>query len=158
MKTSLNLLSILAIMLASCAENIEPSFTYIDAMAFISIKDRSGKNLLDPASERSFDHQKIKIFYKRETKWVEFYNPDLNWPRNFYISKRGETGEYVFGAGLETETLIQWNESESDTLITEFYHFPSNDGFRVNKIHHEGVLVYDYDATGGKEATFTIIK
>jgi hypothetical protein len=56
----------------SCDENQEPQFATVDLMAFITILDEQGNNLLDPNQEGAYDPKDIKIFYERDGKWWNF--------------------------------------------------------------------------------------
>lgn len=65
-------LIILAILSASCKENEQPQFFTVDMMAFITVVDKQGNNLLDPNQEGAYDPSEIKIFYERDGNMEEF--------------------------------------------------------------------------------------
>lgn len=152
------LISVFAGLLTGCVEQSGTNGISISASTLVSVLDDKGNNLLDPEFEGAFKSEEIKIFYIRNGKIEEFFNPDLDMPRNFRVYKHEVTDEYMLVLGLEYETIVQWREGVTDTLRTEFYYFRENSGFRVDKIHYKGKVVYDYDATGGENPNFTIRK
>lgn len=156
MKTLSYSLILIALMSFSCNENEQPQFATVDMMAFITVLDEQGNNLLDPSQEGSFKAKDIKIFYERDGKITEFFEGHLDMPRNFRIDPPEFDREYIMALVLDSKkTVIQWNETESDTIQAEIY----DDGASiiVLKVYHQGELKWNGE-TAMKGRGFTIIK
>jgi hypothetical protein len=159
MKAFSYLFILIAVMSFSCKENEQPQFATVDVMAFITVLDEQGNNLLDPSQEGSFKAKDIKIFYEQNGKMEEFFQAHLDMPRNFRIDPPELGSDYLMAISLSNEkTVIQWNEFESDTLIAEIEQMGQvGAGFFVKKVFYKGEIKYDIStSTTGRE--FTIIK
>jgi len=155
-----NLISIFSIFLllmnGSCKENEQPQFATVDMMAFITILDEQGNNLLDPNQEGAYDPKDIKIFYERDGKMVEFYEGYLTMPRNFRIDPPEFGSDYLLALVLDSEkTIIKWNENESDTILAEFLNNEIQ-SLIVTKVYYQGQLMHELPTT--KRRGFTIVK
>jgi len=157
MKNLISIFSILFLLIASsCNENEQPQFFNVDMMAFITVVDRQGNNLLDPNQEGAYDPKEIKIFYERNGNMEEFYEGHLDMPRNFRIDPPEFERDYIMALVLDSEkTIIQWNEAEADTIQAEIH----DDGaiVIVRKVYYLGELKWDAE-TATKGRGFTIIK
>lgn len=148
-------LFILAILSASCKENEQPHFVNIDRMAFITVVDEQGNNLLDPNQDGAFDPKDIKIFYERDGEMEEFYEGHLDMPRNFRIDPPEFGSDYLIALVLDSEkTVIQWNEAEADTIQAEIH--DAGASIMVQKVFYQGQLMHELPAMSRRE--FTIIK
>ncbi|MBN3582649.1 hypothetical protein JYB64_09670 [Algoriphagus aestuarii] len=155
-----NLISIVSIFLLlivnSCKENEQPTFFTVDMMAFITVLDKQGNNLLDPNQEGAYDFRDIKIYYKRNGIMEEFYEAHLDMPRNFRIDPPEFERDYIMALVLDSEkTVIQWNKTEADTIQAEIQDDASS--VIVQKVYFMGELKWDGE-TATKGRGFTIIK
>lgn len=147
---------VLAVLVCSCNEKEEPHFGTIDRMTFITVLDQQGNNLLNPSNEGSYKSKDIKIFFDRNGRLEEFYQGNLDMPRNFRIDPPEFERDYIMALVLDSEkTVIQWNESEADTLQAEI--FDDGRSLIVLKVYHQGELKWD-GATSKTGRGFTIIK
>jgi hypothetical protein len=90
----------------------------------------------------------------------EVYYPNYNHPRNFVILEK--EGKYLMGLSLNSVlsgktavTVIQWNESNSDTLESEVY--KSGGLSMCKKLWLNGELVWTSDNYDNNRS-ITIIK
>ena len=79
------------------------NFFNVDMMAFITVVDRQGNNLLDPNQEGAYDPKEIKIFYERNGNMEEFYEGHLDMPRNFRIDPPEFERDYIMALVLDSE-------------------------------------------------------
>ncbi|MFL0685256.1 MAG: hypothetical protein ACJLTB_18900 [Algoriphagus aquaeductus] len=150
------LLMILALVNISCKEDEQPNFAVVDMVAFITVLDQQGNNLLNPSREGSFKAKDIKIFYERNGKMEEFFEANLDMPRNFRIDPPEFGSDYLMALVLDAEkTVIQWNKTEADTLKAEIY----DDGrsILVRKVFFQGELKHDVNKALTRRE-FTIVK
>ncbi|WP_075349783.1 hypothetical protein [Algoriphagus marinus] len=155
MKNLKYLIVCLVLISFSCKENEQPQFATVDMMAFITVLDEQGNNLLDPNQEGAYYPKDIKIFYERDGKMVEFYEGYLTMPRNFRIDPPEFGSDYLLALALDSEkTVIQWNEAEADTIIAEIQDNASS--VIVQKVYYQGQLMHELPTT--KRRGFTIIK
>jgi hypothetical protein len=146
---------VLVMLFSSCSENEQPQFFNVDMMAFITVVDKQGNNLLDPNQEGAYDPNEIKIFYERNGKMEEFYEGHLDMPRNFRIDSPEFGSNYLLALGLDSEkTVIQWNEAEADTILAEIHQDALS--ISIQKVFYQGQLVHELPAMKRRE--FTIIK
>jgi hypothetical protein len=147
------------LMFSSCTKEEQPLFASITTMAFISLVDEQGNNLLDPDHERYYDPRYIKIFYDRNGKLEEFFQGHLDMPRNFRIDPPEFERDFLMAVALDSElTIIQWNETESDTIQAEIRRIEDQVlGISAIKVYHNGELKWD-GATATTRREFTIIK
>jgi len=142
--------------ISSCSQEGQPQFATVDMMAFITVVDEQGNNLLDPNQEGAFDPKDIKIFYERNGKMEEFYESHLDMRRNFRIDPPEFDRDYIMALVLNSKkTVIQWNEMEADTIQAEI----SDNGASiiVRKVYHNGELKWNGE-TAKTGRGFTIIK
>lgn len=157
MKNLLSVISIfLVLFISSCSQEGQPQFATVDMMAFITVLDEQGNNLLDPKQEGFYSSKDIKIFYERNGKLVEFYESNLDMPRNFRIDPPEFDRDYIMAIVLNSKkTVIQWNEMESDTIQAEIY--DNGASIIVRKVYHNGELKWNGE-TAKTGRGFTIIK
>ncbi|WP_194976900.1 hypothetical protein [Aquiflexum lacus] len=163
MKNSIYIFPMVLVLLFSACSNEEQlpnigGFT-VDTVAILKILDEEGNDLLDPGHERYLDPSKIKVFYERDGRMIEFIETHLDMPRNFRIGSPHEfRNEYVMFLVLDSEkTVVQWNENDSDTIHAEFFKYSgSSFMIRVIKVLFNGELKWDAESKSARE--FTIIK
>jgi hypothetical protein len=157
MKTLIRIIPILLLInLSSCEERGEPLFGTIDMMTFITVVDRQGNNLLNPSNVGSYKPKDIKIFYEINGEMIEFFEGNLDMPRNFRIDPPEFESDYIMALVVGAEkTVIQWNETETDTLQAEI--FDDGRSLIVLKVYHQGELKWD-GATSKTGRGLTIIK
>jgi len=150
-------------LITSCEENFQPCYPIDSNRIQIQVFDSVGNDLLDQTQEGAYQSNRIKIFYEQNGKLKEFYNGGhSNMRRNFRIDPP-EAGEdhYRIQVILDAEkTVIQWNNTEADTLLAKIV--PSNNPDFcptriVREIYHQGNLKWD-GTTSMTERGFTIIK
>ncbi len=157
MKTLIRITPILLlIIVSSCEEDKEPLFGIIDRMAYITVLDQQGNNLLNPSNEGSYKSKDIKIFYEINGEMKEFFEGHLDMPRNFRIDSPNSENDYIMALVIDSKkTIIQWNESEADTIQAEI--FDDGRSLIVLKVFHQGELKWD-GATSKTGRGFTIVK
>jgi hypothetical protein len=125
-------------------------------MTFINVVDRQGNNLLNPSIEGSYNSKDIKIFYEINGEMTEFFEANLDMPRNFRIDPPEFERDYIMALVVGAEkTVIQWNETEADTLQAEI--FDDGRSLIVLKVYHQGELKWDC-ATSKTGRGLTILK
>jgi hypothetical protein len=162
-KLPLFFLLIFAGLITSCEENFRPCYPIDSNRIHIQVLDGEGKDLLDQTQEGVYQSNRIKIYYERNGKLEEFYNGGhSNMRRNFRIDPPGESEDYYgMQVILDTEkTVIQWNNTEADTLLAKIV--PSNNPDFcptriVREIYHQGDLKWD-GSTSMTGRGFTIVK
>ena len=112
------------VLLAECTKNADPQVVVYNMVEF-KVVDSNGNDLLDPENVDQIDESQIKVFYKVDGQWQEVFDANMDYPRNFFIYQ----GEYSYRmrvflndteSGVLPETLIQWSDSDADTIQAEF--------------------------------------
>lgn len=143
--------------LSSCKDEEQPLAGSLNMMAYITVLDQEGNNLLDPATDGAYNSSEIKIFYEVNGQRREFYNANLDMPRNFRIDPPEFGSDYLMAIVLDAEkTIIKWNEEDMDVFEIEVNTTAGN-GIEVSKVYHEGKLMHDLHAMQNRRA-FTLIK
>ena len=106
----------------------------------ISVSDKAGNDLLNPANPNAFLEKDIKIFYLTNGVRKEFFEPNLDHPRNFYITETN--GKYIMHLAAFNETYIQWNENDADTLKAELN---MTNGEQIKKLWYKGSLIWTWE-------------
>lgn len=148
MKTKhLMTLLVLALFLFSCdSESRNEEQMNLDVDVEFSIADTNGNDLLNPENENSYNHEAIKLFYKTDGVYQEFYDGNLDLPRNINIYQHTDTYRATIflnhsASEEQPETLIQWNENNADTIKCEIYRTSSVE--RIDKVWLNNQLVWD---------------
>lgn len=102
-------------------DNPKNSF-YLDQSIKIKLENNSGENLLNTAN---YNENDIKIFYKINGQLVEVFIPNLDSPKGFKIINENNNNYMVLFLNATVtealpETVIQWNELESDTIKVNY--------------------------------------
>ena len=111
--------------LYSCEEDKEGS-TFIYTYQFFHMLDKDGNDLLDPNNKNAIDLSKIKIYYFIDgKKHISFFGVTEPWidPSN----PSTQIKYYYLGIGLNShgedgsisETYIEWNENDVDTIYSK---------------------------------------
>ena len=124
-----------------------------------SVKNEKGEDLLNPQTKGAYNHTIISLFRFVEDKYVRVYNP-MKYPSKGYEIANID-GVYIFYPHFNVHDpslfpegypfsyyrkgLIVWNESETDTLEMELVDQPVRENRRLNRIWHNGELVWDWD-------------
>lgn len=107
----------------------------------ISVSDKVGNDLLNPATSNAFLEKDIKIFYLTNGVRKEFFEPNLDHPRNFYITETN--GKYIMHLAAWDETYIQWNKNEADTLRAEIDRTAGNEV--ISKLWYKNSLIWTWE-------------
>ena len=126
----------------------------------IILQNSLGDDLLGTAS---YDPSTIKIYYRINGQTVEVYNPAMGAPRNFTISTQTTPKKMALHTNdaiteLEPITYIQWNATDTDTIVTRF---SVDEHYRVqtNMVWYNGNLVWNNAMPSGlMPREFTIVK
>jgi hypothetical protein len=157
-KLSQILLVFFAGIISSCNDETFPCCPQTNSdMVNITVRDAQGNNLLNPTLEGAYRENVIKIFYEEEGKLEEFFNGGhSNMRRNFRILPPELGSDYSMSLVLKEKTVIQWNETEADTLQAEIY----DNGMILilRKVYHKGELKWDRETLITGEGGITIIK
>lgn len=125
----------------------------------MSIKDRDGNDLLDPANPNAFKESDIKLYYVIDGNVEEVFDGRLDSPRNFYIYNRnseyriGITQNYTETSDMPI-TYIKWNDNDTDTITSTFRR-------GENFVIQEKIFLNDsliWDGTENLEPSFELIK
>ncbi|EKB48732.1 hypothetical protein [Cecembia lonarensis] len=160
MKNPIYILPLVLLFLFSACSNEEQMPTIggftLDRVLTLKILDEEGNDLLDPDHERYLDPSKIKVFYERDGRMVEFIQSHLDMPRNFRVDPPHEFQDtYLMFLVLDSEkTVIQWNENESDTIRAEFFKYSGRDFLlKVTKVFFNGELKWDVESKSRRKVT-----
>lgn len=146
----LSLLILSFSMFISCAHPEAITGVTIDTYFDLFVKNNNGHNLLNPNTLGYFNPDQIRIYYGQNGKKVEVYNPNLDSPRGFKITKNEGNNEYFIrifqsDASVEKEkitTYIQWRSGLEDTIQTQIAK-PNTSNILTSKIWYNGKLMYD---------------
>lgn len=147
-----NLLFIFAIItLFSCSKSNESEIPYgtnLDRGINFSVFNTENEDLLNPENPNHLDVSKIKLFYVIDGIEKEFYNPNLDNPRNIFIFEDETENVYKIGIVLnDTETserpitYIRWNDVDSDTVEATYERAPG--AILKNKVWLNGEQVWE---------------
>lgn len=145
--------------LFSCNSRDNEEQMNLDVGVEFSIADINGNDLLNPENENSYNHEAIKLFYKTDGVYQEFYDVNLDLPRNINIYQHTDTYRATIflnhsASEEQPETLIQWNENNVDTIKCEIYRTSSVE--RIDKVWLNNQLVWD--STNNTALYFELIK
>lgn len=150
---------IIILVLSSCSSDDSKEQFNLDVGFEFSITDNEGNDLLNPDNSNSYNHSEIKLFYKKNGVYEEVFDENLDYSRNIKIYKHID--KYRIGIVLnhsveevQPETVIRWNESESDTIKCEFYQ--TNSLIRIDKVWLNNTLIWN--STNNSEPYFELIK
>jgi len=119
----------------------------LDYAVEISVSDKAGNDLLNPATPNAFFEKSIRIFYVKDGVKKEFYESNLDRPRNFHIDETD--GKYKMHLIAYSETHIQWNENDADTLRAEINKTAGNEV--ITKLWYKDSLIWTAENwTGGR--------
>lgn len=137
-----------------CCMTITDTFTVI-------LKDKEGKDLLNPASPHCIVPDSIKLFYVVNNTEYEIYNPKSDSPRNFIVYKNMSDDLFriqIYANHSPEEafpiTYIQWNPHDRDTIKCEFETKPNS--ILLKKLWYNNVLRIDMEQDSTTE--FEVIK
>lgn len=149
------------ITMVSCSEDDKNDLDSYNFSGSFDMKvvNAAGEDLLDPQHPNAINPDNVKLYYYRNGVSEEVFNPDLHAPRNFWVIQDPDGGEYMirmvpnyYEAEGNTITYIEWNESDTDTIESEFsFH---DDATLLHKVWYNGELKLD-TATA---LEFTVVK
>lgn len=145
------LLFLFACTLIGCSSDPNPIGVNIDTQVNLVLTNPDGKNLLNPSTNGHYSEDSIKLYYLTDGQKVEVYQPNLTYPRNFFIAKNESNGEYFVRVFLNegkvgvtrdsTITYIQWSATKVDTVKATV--FKSSNLNEAEKVWINGELRYD---------------
>ena len=139
---------------------------YFNALAYFYILDKNGNDLLNPNTPNTLNTENIKIFYILDGKAVDVaqYHSDKGHKDMKYFSIRKPEGSrlnYTFwlafatpDKGATATTLIQWSESDTDTIKVQFSR--GDCSFAWTKFWYNGVEYSNKDSN--EVGVYEIIK
>ncbi|WP_343704066.1 hypothetical protein [Chitinophaga sp.] len=142
-------LCLLATALFSCKKKDGP--VVIDTDLTLKVSDAQGKDLLNPQTG-VYDAATIALFYIVNGQKVPVYSSSRDLPKNFQLVENAAKNEHLLRIfpNMEKEarpqTLIQWNDADTDTITCEFQR-PGSSVF-LTKIWLNGELKWEKAATG----------
>ncbi|MFC6858263.1 hypothetical protein [Zunongwangia atlantica] len=160
MKTKLLLGIVGAFLAIGCSQERPGADTFNLDVAFeITVQNEKGENLLDPKTEGAINPEDIKLYYVEGGKAEEVYNETSDLPKSFMVFQTGGTYRMrILQNHVDTEdrplTLIQWNETDVDTIQSEYL---KGDRYIIqDKIYYNGELSW---STGDSfEPYFEVVK
>ncbi len=140
----------------------------LDLHTDMRLVNKSGENLLDPSTPNNFNTNTIKVYYLLNGQKIEMSNTNLDAPRQYMIYQveahsNNYPGEYLMRIYLnkdgiknssgaeEATTYIQWNNAQTDTLVTQIRRTGSS--IFTEKISYNGVVKWDITSTPKIEDT-----
>ncbi len=137
------ILALSILILSSCVDPMV-CCTVIDTGLDLTITDELGNDLLDRNSPNAFKEEHIRLFYIKDGKKVEVNNSAS---RDFFVFEDTENNRFVIRVFLGGddpigETIIKWNNKESDTFLTEIEKY-DNGNLILSKVWYEDNLVFD---------------
>ena len=161
-----NLIIIIGLLIFnSCSNDCNKSndTVNIDNGITIFLKSREGNNLLNTINYNSTN---FKIYNKINNENIELNNPNMDYPRNFYINNEtNPISMKLFLNHSDTEeypiTLIKWNNTDTDTIKTYFRRgIENNTDYEIcEKIWLNEILIWDISTLNGvTEREITILK
>lgn len=140
-----------SIFILSCSENEDAAVREI--VMDITVKNKNGENLLDPANPEGYKESEIRLYYLINEEIVEVYDPSKGFPRNFFLT--GSNDLRVFANDQSTDdittTFIKWDANDLDTIKTELDR--ANNYVQISRVWFNGKLV-----DSGSDIYFEIIK
>jgi hypothetical protein len=126
-----------------------------------SVRDEKGADLLNPNHPNRLKEDQIKIYYIEDGAPHEVYDPNMDYPRNFYVYKHDN--EYrikIFlnhTANEETPTtIIEWNNMEKDTIESNFIR--NTNALLLEKVWLNKNLIWDRQTDPNKDLFFQLNK
>ena len=163
MKTILSIL-ILAFVFNSCKKEESINNFFLNLGVGITVKDKTGMDLLNLSNRGAYLESDIKIFYLSNGVKEEVYYANYDYPRNFYFSEEAESdGNFWMTLFLNSSsdeaypiTYIKWSENDTDTLKCDVYR---NEGLlTVKNIWLNDSLVWKWEDSRKGPRTIEIIK
>jgi hypothetical protein len=135
----------------------------IDVNIDIIAENSGGQNLFLSTTPGGLDPNSIKLIYKIGDDETEFYQGNLDCPRNVcYISDSGSERIVVFPNDTEKEkypiTYIQWKEGDLDTLKCHFIRKNQGSYLVCDSVWYNGKSVYPPNALNGYNRAFKIVR
>jgi hypothetical protein len=147
---------------SSCKKSNPDGGIVIDLSSDIRVVNKQGQNLLDPATQNSLHKENIKTYYLIDGIKTEMYDGRLDYPRQFKIVNVGPQSmkypnESIFEIfanpkgvpdknGDEiTTTYIEWNNADTDTLVTQIRHAGAS--IFIKKVWYNGAVTWDITST-----------
>ncbi|TDP01557.1 hypothetical protein [Flavobacterium sp. 245] len=124
MKKLLIILTITTFFACDSKDDNDVNSFYLNTDIDFSVFNADGEDLLNPETPNHLDESQIKLFYVVNGVTEEFFEGNLDYPKNIRILKKGK--QYVIGVGLnhsengKSITYIQWNEKDTDTIEATF--------------------------------------
>lgn len=151
------ILIILLPLLFSCNKE-QSSGEFLSTRAAIYVQDSMGVDIL----ESTYDIDEIRIYHVKNNEMVEYYYPNLDTPRGVGILD--VYGEKVLRIDLNTAnilhsiTYIKWNETEMDTIITNWKSTHDGYAYRVDTLWYNGKRMLPDHFYGTIDNGFAIVK
>ncbi|MEY3240871.1 MAG: hypothetical protein RIR11_2309 [Bacteroidota bacterium] len=158
---NLLLLAIITTLFTACKE--KNGGEIVDIGIDILVENSAGQNLFLSTTPGALDPNSIKLIYKIGGEDIEFYQGNLDCPRNVcFISDLGSERILVFPNDAENDkypvTYIQWKEGDLDTLKCHFIRKNQGGHIVCDSAWFNAVQVYPPNALVGFDRAFKIIK
>ena len=145
----------------SCKEKSGGEIIDIDIDIFV--ENSAGQNLFLSTTPNAIDPGSIKLIYKTGENEVEFYQGNLDCPRNIcFLNDSGAERIRVFPNDTETErypvTYIQWKAGDLDTLKCHFIRKNQGGFISCDSVWFNEMQVYPPNALVGFERAFKVVK
>ena len=132
--------------------------TEINTRIDIKYTDIEGNYIL--GMKNGINSEQIKLYYKVNNEWEEYYKEKLNYPKGYFVSdERG--GNYIclfpsdeFFNNNFSETKIQFSDNDFDIIKCQFN--LDNNSIICNKVWYNNELKWEGD--GNEERLIEIIK
>lgn len=143
---------IVLLLLVGCTSDDEIGGFYIDTQSTYHLMNTNDEDLLDSTVENSFLKSKIRVEHQNSNgNFIEFYQSNLDSYYDYFIYELNGYNSFVllnqvsddFINNNKIVSVIKWNSSEQDTIITQVYR---TDRLTLKKkVWVNGELKYDVD-------------
>ncbi len=150
-----------ALLFTACKKEIGGEL--LDIGIDIFVENSAGENLFLNTTPNPIDPNSIKLIYKIGENQSEFFNGNLDCPRNVcFATDAGSERILVFPNDTETEaypiTYVQWKEGDLDTLTCHFIRKNQGGYVVCDSVWFNNVRVYPPNALVGFDRAFKIVR
>ena len=164
---------------ASCDDEQTPGqvFVFFDTDLYLEVLDDAGTDLLNPGNANAFEFDEIRLFYLEGGQKVEYFNPELDHPRNMSLGSPQDFGltddapyRLVLNAVVlddqeQVSMFVQWNDELEDEITCELLKSEDGNtdltgggGVRIAKVWLNNELIWDSNSNADDARLFRLMK
>ena len=131
MKKQLIYLAAILLLLTACSGNETPSNDNKDVVFGVIVMNEQGENLLNMLTPSAYRYETIQMYREIDGVWKRFYEPLYDHPKGFEVYTEDTDWMVVYEPSVNamsphSNTLIQWNENDADTIRCEYRMVPGD--------------------------------